>query len=255
MVTALLFASMMMLQGAPEAAIDFEQFHIEFTGSYWRLNPTGNVQTGTTQVDLRSDLGIRGRKGQGLFRVAAKPARKHRILFEAVPYRLEGHNTITRTFAFGGRTYTGQDTIDSDSRMNYLFGGYQYDFVTRPQGHVGVQVGVGYFDAKATVTSQRFGSSTEDGKAPFPLIGAEFRGFPIRGRNAFNLNGHIKGMSFGSHGHYIQSELNAGFGIGRHLTLQGGASVVDGDVHRTNRSKGFKLQFVGPTVSIQVRDR
>jgi len=255
MLAPLLFASMMMLQGAAQAPDDFEQFRIEITGSYWRLNPTGNVQTSSTEVDLRSDLGIRGQKGHGLFKVAVKPARKHRILFETVPYRLKGHNTITRTFEFGGRTYTGQDTIDSDARINYLFGGYQYDFVSRPQGHVGVQVGAGYFDATATVTSQRFGSSTEDGKAPTPLIGVEFRSFPIRGKNAFNLNGHVKGMTFGSYGHYIQSDLNAGFGIGRHLTLQAGASVVDADVHRKDRTRGFRLQFIGPTLSVQVRDR
>src|SRR2546425_8392487 len=116
MVAPLLFASMMMLQGAAQAPDDFEQFRIEITGSYWRLNPTGNVQTRSTEVDLRSDLGIRGQKGHGLFKVAVKPARKHRILFETVPYRLKGHNTITRTFEFGGGALNRPGTKDFHPR-------------------------------------------------------------------------------------------------------------------------------------------
>jgi len=62
-------------------------------------------------------------------------------------------------------------------------------------------------------------------------------------------------MTFGSYGHYIQSDLNAGFGIGGTWTLEAGASVVDADVHRKDRTRGFRLQFIGPTLSVQVRDR
>src|SRR2546428_11123860 len=102
MVAPLLFASMMMLQGAAQAPDDFEQFRIEITGSYWRLNPTGNVQTSSTEVDLRSDLGIRGQKGHGLFKVAVKTPPKKKILFGARSHKLKGHKTITPTFLFGG---------------------------------------------------------------------------------------------------------------------------------------------------------
>src|SRR3989442_4013541 len=97
MLAPLLFVSMMMLQGAAQAPDDFEQFRIEITGSYWRLNPTGNVQTSSTEVDLRSDLGIRGQKGHGLFKVAVKPARQHKSLFSSGSYRLRRPKTVTPT--------------------------------------------------------------------------------------------------------------------------------------------------------------
>lgn len=253
--TPLLLTAMMLFQGSVQSPRDFEQFRVELTADYWRLNPAGNVKTDATHVDLRSDLGVRGQKGHGLIKLAAKPGRKHRILFAAIPYRLKGNSTITRTFEFGGKIYPVQDVISSDSEINHFFAGYQYDFVSRRQGHVGVMVGVGYFDGKATVSSQRFGSSAEDGSAPLPLAGIEFRGFPIPGKNALNINGEVKGMSLGSYGRYIESDMNLGFGLGRHFTLQVGANLVDLDVHKKDLSEGFKLRFIGPTVSIQLRDR
>jgi len=145
-----------------------------------------------TEVDLRSDLGIRGQKGHGLFKVAVKPARKHRILFETVPYRLR---VITRSpellSSAGGptpartpSTPTPESITSSVAISTTSSAGRKDTWVCRS--------GRANFDATATVTSQRFGSSTEDGKAPMPLIGVEFRSFPIRGKNAFNLNGHVK---------------------------------------------------------------
>src|SRR5437870_361016 len=102
------------------AAAFAEDFHIEFTGSYWRLNPSGNVQTTSTRVDLRSDLGIQDRKNQGLFKVVVKPGQKHRINFEVIPYRFKGQNNVSRTFQLGGVSYPFQDRITSEAKMNYI---------------------------------------------------------------------------------------------------------------------------------------
>jgi hypothetical protein len=236
------------------AQTSLDDFHVEFTATYWPLSPTGNVQTLTTMVDLGSDLGVENRKGHPQFGLVVKPGRKHRILFETIPYRLKGSNTIDRTFEFGGRVFQVQDQIESETRINYLFGGYQYDIVSRQQGHAGVRAGIAYFDAKASATSLQFGSGTEEAKVPLPMIGGEFRAFPIPDNDIFNVNGEVKGMSLGPYGHYVHANFNGGFRVFRYVRLQAGFSIVDMDVHEKNRSQGFKLRFTGPVFSVQIHD-
>jgi hypothetical protein len=132
-----------------------EDFRFEITANYWPLNPTGTVLTPTDQVDLKSDLGIQGRKSEALLKVVFKPARKHRLNFEAVPYRFNGANTITRTFTFGGVTFPALVQTQSQIDIDYYLGSYQYDVVSNTRGHAGVavlpmvrlQVGINVVDA------------------------------------------------------------------------------------------------------------
>ena len=237
------------------ASAPAEDFHVEFTGSYWRLKPSGNVQTSSTRVDLRSDLGIQEHRNQTAFKVVVKPGHKHRINFEVIPYRFKGQNNVSRVFQLGGISYPVQDRITSEAGVNYLFGSYPHDFVDKQEGHAGVIGGLAYFDAKASATSQTLGSTgREERKLPLPLIGGEFRAFLIPGKQVFNVNGEVKGMSLGSFGRYIHATGNAGVAAGRNVRLQAGFNFVDADVHNQDRTKGFKLHFNGPIFSVQLDD-
>jgi hypothetical protein len=232
-----------------------DDFHIEFTASYWPLSPSGTIRTSSTPVDLRSDLGIDGRKNQGMFRVVLKPGSKHRINFEVIPYRLSGANVINRTFELGGRTYPVQERISSEANVDYVFGGYQYDVVNNARGHAGLELGVAYFGATASVVGETSGlTSSEERKVPLPLAGGEFRVFPAPTANIVNINGEVKGMSFGSYGYYIQANIAAGIAVVRFLRLQAGFNWVEADVHKDDRSEGFKLRFAGPIFSLQLHN-
>jgi len=250
-----------------------DDFHFEITASYWPLNPTGTVVTSTDRVDLKSDLGIQGRKSEPMLKVTFKPSQRQRLNFETVPYRLNGGNTVTRPFTFGGTTFPVHVTvsgipftlnhIDSKTEINYFFGGYQYDVVNNARGHAGIGASVAYFNAKAVAKitpSQTLVLSTtpalsgiEERSAAIPLIGGEFRYFIIPGKRLLNVNGEVKGMSLGSYGKYVQGDLNAGVAVMRFLRLQVGINVVDADVHNS-AGRGFKLRFAGPLFSVQLHD-
>ena len=252
-----------------------DDFHFEITASYWPLNPTGTVVTSTDRVDLKSDLGIQGRKSELMLKVTFKPSRRQRLNFETVPYRLNGGNTVTRPFKFGGATFPEQvivpitglplllNHIDSQTEINYFFGGYQYDIVNGAWGHAGIGAGVAYFHAEAVATippsitpvhsTTPAISGTEERSAAIPLIGGEFRYFIIPGKRLLNLNGEVKGMSLGSYGKYVQGDVNAGVAVMRFLRLQAGLNVVDADVHNS-AGRGFKLRFAGPLFSVQLHD-
>ncbi|PYV10652.1 MAG: hypothetical protein DMG23_06910 [Acidobacteria bacterium] len=234
---------------------NYESFLIEFTPSYWLVNSSGKAQSGSDSVDLRSDLGVRKNTSEFLGKVTLKPFRKHRLVFEGVPFRFSGRNNLNRTFTFAGQTYMVQDQITFKAQINYLFGGYQYDVVSLRHGHFGIVTGVAYFDARGTITSSASGTSSSDRvQVPLPLLGAEFRAFPMRASNRININGELKGMSFGRYGSYFQSALNAGLSFGRHVTFQAGFALQDLDVRDDTRTKTFNTRFAGPVFSIQFRE-
>jgi hypothetical protein len=227
---------------------------MEYTFGLWLIQPSGSIRSDGETVDLRSDLGIRDQKRHLYYKLTFKPGRKHRLLLESIPYDIKGENTIDRPLTFGGREYAIREQIGSRAKMRYLFGGYQYDVVKRDQGHAGVLLGVGYFDAQVMATSER-AAGAEQGKIPMPMVGGEFRAYPIPGSDWLNFNGEVKGMSLGSYGRYINSTLNLGLTLGGRLTFQAGYTLVDFDIHEKDQSQAFKMRFNGPIFSLQLRDR
>ena len=234
------------------AAAQGEKWGYEFTASFWPLSPSGNVLTHGTTTDFRSDLGFKSR-GHPMFKAVVKTAERHGFTFEFVPYRLDADNTLTRSFRFNGQTYPAQDTIHSEASVNYIFGAYQYDLVKAERGYVELIAGVAYFDASVRAVSQTAGSATEQRNVPLPIVGGRFRIFPFRG-DTFNIDGEVKGMSYGSFGRYINPTVNAALAVSSHVRLQAGFNLVDADAHDTDRAKGFKLRFAGPIFSVQVHD-
>jgi hypothetical protein len=170
---------------------------------------------------------------------------------EGVPYRLEGKNTLSRQVTYAGRTYTVQEPIAASAEVNYVFGGYQYDFISRERGHLGALGGVAYLDASGTIRSTRVPiSATESERLALPLAGLEFRVFATR---LVNVNGEVKGMSIGRFGHYVQGSLNLGIRLARWATLQGGYMILDTEVHNRGRTVAFSPRFTGPVLSLQFR--
>ena len=79
-----------------------------------------------------------------------------------------------------------------------------------------------------------------------PLAGAEFRIFPIPGHRIFEIDGGLRGMGFGSYGHYVQANGNAGVAIGP-ITLQAGYRAVNVDLHQSsNGGSGLSARLQGP---------
>jgi hypothetical protein len=234
---------------------DREAFTVEGTVSAWFLRPAGDVISNGSQIDFQTDFGISSRHTSPYIRAILKPSRKNRVVFETVPYRLDGNQPLTRSFTFNGVTYSVQDRIASEANVNYFFGGYQRDLFSSTTGHAGFLTGIGYFDGDANVRSQTRGlQGTESAKIAFPLIGGEFRVFPDPGRR-FNVNAEIKGFPLGGYGHYAQTVVNFGVLLNPSLTAQLGYAYLNADIHEKNNGDGFKLNFRGPVISIQFRDR
>ena len=231
-----------------------EDFHIEITGSAWILNTSGHIQSGSLPIDLKSDLGVEQNTPTFFGKLVFKPGRRHRIIVEGTPFDLNGRQTVVRAITYRGRTFNVSDTVVSNATLTYVFGGYQYDIVSRPAGHLGFEVGGAYLNATGTLRGLQSGiTSTQSQTVGLPLVGAEFHFSPVPGHPVLELNGEAKGMALGDYGHYVQGAANVGIRVGA-LTFEGGYRIVDADVHETGSNpSGVSPFFRGPVAGLVFR--
>jgi hypothetical protein len=242
---------------------DPENFRLELTGSAWLVSSSGTIQAGAgvtsnissgTAINLVTDLGVRQHQPAFYGRLVIKPGRKHRIVIEGTPIRLEGTNVVSRTVIYQGQTFTVGQTLQSSADVNYFFGGYQYDVISVPAGHLGFSIGGAYLNATGTIHGVESGLlASKSETLGMPLAGAEGRVFVIPGRKLLEIDGGIRGMAFGGYGHYVEGTLNGGMEVGP-LTFQAGYRAVGADLHSTsNGGNGVDVRLHGPIFSLQAR--
>jgi hypothetical protein len=237
---------------APAGASDGpEDFKIEIKGSAWLLDSGGTIQANGSPVDLVSDLGAHQQQPTFYGQLVVKPGRKHRIVVEGTPFRIDGLNTVNRTFTYQGQTFTVSQTVRSNADLNYFFTGYQYDILSGRLGHLGFSVGGAYLGTTGTIHAVELNTtSSKSITIGLPLAGAEFRVFPIPGHTIFEFDGGIRGMAVGDYGHYVHAQGNAGMALGP-VTFQAGYRAVNADLHDTGTSpSGVNVRLKGPIFSL-----
>lgn len=232
-----------------------EDFKIEATGSLWIVDSAGNVGANGTMLDFVHDLGTRQQAKIGFGTFIFKPGQRHRIVVDFMSLGFSGQHQITESFTYANQRYHANELVDASARAKYLYGGYQYDFITGSPGHLGASVGAVYFHSQGTLSAPQAGVNTSDsGNFGFPLAGLEFRVFPVPGRAIVDLNGGIRGMDFGNYGHYLESGLNAGIWMGRHLGLHVGYKDIRAAFQNTGGSSAnaarADVRIHGPVFSL-----
>jgi len=219
------------------------------------LSPSGNVKTRSTPADLENDLGIDGYKSHFFASVAVKPARRHELLFEGIPYRLNGGGRPTQPIAFVGATFPAGDELSTKIKLDSINAEYRYHFISRNNGAFGMIAGAGYLDGRITVEDiTRSVSESNRARVVFPYLGAGGRRF-LQHNYRYSFDGEVKGMPFGNYGYYLQAAGGFGFSPIQTITLRAGYGFLAADVHNKFESEGVKAHFNGPTLSIQWRDR
>ncbi|MBI1899176.1 MAG: hypothetical protein HYZ57_20965 [Acidobacteria bacterium] len=230
---------------------------VEITAAFWRASVEGTLDSGIFPVDLQRDLALEERF-TFFGKLAWRPAGRHRILIEGAPYRFSGRNRLRRDILFQGRVYSVEEEVVSEAEVDYLFAGYQYDLLRRPQGHLGLQVGAAYLDASGKLRSVDAGvEASRAQKIGLPLAGMEFRVFVLPRSRLLSATGEVKGMTLGDYGRYVHAVFQGGVAVGR-VTLQAGYGVLDADIHEKGNASaraGIAPRFHGPVFSVQLRDR
>jgi hypothetical protein len=229
---------------------DPDSSRVEITGTYWPVHTSGTIRAQGTPVDLRTDLGVNQNTATFTGRLDVKLGRRNWIRVEGTPFRLDGAMSLSRSITYQGRIFTINDNVTSKADLDYFYAGYQFDILARPRGHLGLELGGAYLNATGSIVSQVTNvTASKSQTVGLPLAGVAFRAFPVHRAIDVEINGEVKGMSFGGYGHYVQAGANVGVGRG-HVFIEGGYRLVRADIHDTNSVNAVSPEFHGPVISL-----
>ena len=160
-----------------------ETYHVEFFGGLWDPSPEitlSSAQLGIpgSDIDVGGDLGIL-RKRFREFRLALRPARKHKFRLQYVPISYGSSVVLDRTLVFNGFRYDLGIPISAAAQWNTWRIGYEYDVVYRDRWFVGLILEAKYTDVDVSLNSP-FASEFTRARAPVPAIGGIVRAYPLR---------------------------------------------------------------------------
>lgn len=232
---------------------DPEDFHVEVTGSAWIVDTSGTVHSDGTSIDLRSDLGFEQQIATFTGKLVFKPRRRQRIFIEGTPLSGSGTNTVNRSITYHGQVFNVSDTVSSSVDLTMLLVGYQYDIISNRYGHLGVSVSGAYLNGTGTLTSLTANTtSSSSQQIGLPIAGAEFRVFPIPGHKWLDLDGGVRGMAYGSYGHYVEGNGNVAIWLANHFSLAAGYRRIDTQLQNNDNpltSSGLNVSLRGPIFS------
>ena len=159
-----------------------ENYRIEVGGAWWKPSLLGSVSSDRldligSRIDLVGDLGF----GQARFkdlRITARPARNHKIRFQYTPLEYAASGQLARQIVFAGQVFDVALPIDSRLGWKVWRFGYEWDFISKSRGFVGV-----LFEARKTELTAALSSLAVTGEvaaqAPLPAIGVVARAYPL----------------------------------------------------------------------------
>lgn len=160
-----------------------ERYHVELAGAFW--NPTPDIIISSeslgivgTDIDFVNDLGIAKTRFRQV-KVVLRPARKHKFRFEYTPITYDapdGHLTVP--IVFNGIKFPVTLPVTTNLTWKAYRFGYEYDFVSRDRGFVGLLLEAKYTDVQATI-SNFLASEFARARAPIPALGGIARVYVV----------------------------------------------------------------------------
>lgn len=228
----------------------------EFNILWFNPNPEIQLQsgaitaaTGLTNIDFVQEFGI---EQKGFPELRFWVGRSHKFRFGYIPIKYEADATIQRTITFRGQTFTVGVPASTVIEENVVKVGYEWDFVSREKGFVGVIGELKYVKVNASISSPALArTAATEQKAPVPTIGVAGRGYP---HPMVSIGGEWSGLKV-SRDNFEASlgdfDINAAVTFGGYVGVQGGYRMftidftIDDDIG--------DLKFNGPYIGAVVR--
>jgi hypothetical protein len=183
-------ASPAQAQYAPRRASDNpatgETYHVEVGAAFWSPTPDIIISSESLgilgdNIDFVNTLGLEKTRFRQL-KLVLRPGRKHKFRFEYTPLKYEAQKPIDTSFIFNGQRYSIGLPVTSELLWKAYRIGYEYDFVYRDRGFVGLLVETKYTDVTATLTATLGGIARTEfthARGPIPAIGIIGRGYVV----------------------------------------------------------------------------
>ena len=238
-----------------------ENYHVELGGTIW--NPTPEILISSEglgqlgdNIDFVNTLGLPTSKFKQL-KLVLRPGTKHKFRLEYTPIKYNGEKAVATSFVFNGQRYTVGLPVTSELLWKAYRFGYEYDFIYKNRGFVGVLLETKYTDITATLSATLLGASRTEfthARGPIPAIGVIARGYIVPN---ISITGEFSGFpevgTTGSSrygGKYYDFDMYGTVNFNDHLGAQAGYRSLDvlykvNQDHGTMKLKG--LYFGGVT--------
>jgi hypothetical protein len=176
--------------GAPDESTGAvgEKYHFEVSGNFWNPALVGSISSEQfgligSEIDLTDDLGYTKTRFRDL-RIVLRPSKKSRFRIQYTPVRYESSTTFKRNIVFNGINFPVSVPIESEFSWNVWRLGYEYDFIYKPRGFVGMLVEgrVTKMNARLRTNSPLFSPQYDEfatAQAPLPAIGIVGRAYVL----------------------------------------------------------------------------
>jgi hypothetical protein len=225
-----------------------ENYHVELGGTMWNPTPeifisSESLGIGGDSVDFVNTLGLPKTKFKQL-KLVLRPGTKHKFRIEYTPIKYNAQNTIPTSFIFNGQRYTVGLPVTSELLWKAYRFGYEFDFVYKDRGFVGLLLETKYTDITATLTATLLGVSHTEfthARGPIPAIGIIARGYIVPN---ISITGEFSGFpevgTTGSSrygGKYYDFDIYGTVNFNDHLGAQAGYRSLD-VLYKVNKDSG-----------------
>jgi hypothetical protein len=225
-----------------------ENYHVELGGTMWNPTPeifisSESLGIGGDSVDFVNTLGLPKTKFKQL-KLVLRPGTKHKFRIEYTPIKYNAQNTIPTSFIFNGQRYTVGLPVTSELLWKAYRFGYEFDFVYKDRGFVGLLLETKYTDITATLTATLLGVSQTEfthARGPIPAIGIIARGYIVPN---ISITGEFSGFpevgTTGSSrygGKYYDFDIYGTVNFNDHLGAQAGYRSLD-VLYKVNKDSG-----------------
>jgi len=159
-----------------------ETWHVEFGVGIWKPPPdllvssVALVNFGST-ISAQDDLGMTSSLLKE-FHLVLRPAKKHKFRIGYIPISYSAETVMARTVVFNGQAFAIGVPVNSSIEWAAWQFGYEYDFVYRDRGFVGLILEAKYTDVTVNLANP-FTTEFARVRAPIPTIGAIARVYPV----------------------------------------------------------------------------
>lgn len=165
-----------------------EKYHVELGGTFWNPDLAGVISSEQfgligTKIDFVSDLAYKKTRFKD-FRFVLRPSRKSKLRFQYTPIEYTAETSFKREVVFNGIKFPLSVPIESTFAWRVMRVGYEYDFLYKPRGFVGMILEVRQTTAEARLrtNSPIFSPPYNEfnkRSAPLPALGVVGRAYPL----------------------------------------------------------------------------
>lgn len=224
----------------PPSVVPGEDYHIELGVMSWTPTPELLISTDSGvvdgDIDYVQEFGIEDKKFPE-FRLVLKPGRKHKLRASYVPIRYTEDAVIQRDLVLNGRRFTANLPVNAVLKWDLWRFGYEWDFVSRDRGFVGVLLDLKYNRVSVDLESP-IAAEFAEVQAPVPTIGGVARAYLAENLSVTAEISAVKvpdRISEEFDAKFIDVDVYGTLNLGRHAGAQGGYRsivadyLVDGD--------------------------